>query len=347
MLAAALLVDGSVGGTKKLLGQFPGRCRWRRAARLQAIDRRVDGRTEPGEQPTFNLVTEPDGATSTEPAGVLEVLSMGGDGIPHCGDPLAVGGGGHEDRWPVAGVVLVAAHMAEVEHQFEVAASVVRPVAVGLVDYENVSDFKEARLVCLHRVAPTGVDDNDGRVGGSGDIDLNLADANRLDQDRVEPAGIEGSDRTRHRQGQTAGVPASGDGADEATEHRHLIKGGGGALTREKIVAQSAKQFVCIVDQTKIVKTLGAFPLPIEVIPMARGLVARALFSMGANPFWREGFVTDNGNQILDVHNLTISEPAALESDLNHLVGAVTNGLFARRPADVILCAELDGVKRI
>ena len=137
------------------------------------------------------------------------------------------------------------------------------------------------------------------------------------------------------------------DGADEATEHRHLIKGGGGALTREKIVAQSAKQFVCIVDQTKIVKTLGAFPLPIEVIPMARGLVARALFSMGANPFWREGFVTDNGNQILDVHNLTISEPAALESDLNHLVGAVTNGLFARRPADVILCAELDGVKRI
>ena len=137
------------------------------------------------------------------------------------------------------------------------------------------------------------------------------------------------------------------DGADEATEHRHLIKGGGGALTREKIVAQSAKQFVCIVDQSKMVKTLGAFPLPIEVIPMARGLVARALFSMGANPFWREGFVTDNGNQILDVHNLTITEPAALESELNHMVGAVTNGLFARRPADVILCAEPDGIKRI
>lgn len=135
------------------------------------------------------------------------------------------------------------------------------------------------------------------------------------------------------------------DGADEATHNRHLIKGGGGALTREKIVAAVAGRFVCIVDDSKLVGRLGTFPLPVEVIPMARGHVARTLLAMGGNPFWREGFVTDNGNVILDVHNLDIMQPAQLESDINQIVGVVTCGLFARRLADVLLVAGDDGVQ--
>jgi ribose 5-phosphate isomerase A len=127
------------------------------------------------------------------------------------------------------------------------------------------------------------------------------------------------------------------DGADEATAERHLIKGGGGALTREKIIAAAARRFVCIVDDSKIVRTLGAFPLPIEVIPMARTLVARQLTAGGGRPVWREGFVTDNGNHILDVHGLTIAAPVALERELNQITGVVTVGLFAARPADVLL----------
>lgn len=137
------------------------------------------------------------------------------------------------------------------------------------------------------------------------------------------------------------------DGADEATRAGHLIKGGGGALTREKIVAESAAKFVCVVDQSKMVRTLGEFPLPVEVIPMARGLVARALYRMGGNPFWREGFVTDNGNTILDVHNMKVVDPPATEAELNHLVGTVCNGLFARRRADVLLIGGPDGVETV
>jgi len=127
------------------------------------------------------------------------------------------------------------------------------------------------------------------------------------------------------------------DGADEATPARHLIKGGGAALTREKIVAAAARRFVCIIDDSKLVTTLGRFPLPIEVIPMARNLVARALTARGARPVWREQCVTDNGNHILDVHGLSISDPVALERELNQLAGVVTVGLFAERPADVLL----------
>lgn len=137
------------------------------------------------------------------------------------------------------------------------------------------------------------------------------------------------------------------DGADESTRHRHLVKGGGGALTREKIVAQASEKFVCIVDDSKIVPRLGAFPLPVEVIPMARSLVAREVVSLGGRPEWREGFVTDNGNVILDVHDLAIDDPVALEETLNQLPGVVTNGLFARRPADVLLVATDDGVETI
>lgn len=127
------------------------------------------------------------------------------------------------------------------------------------------------------------------------------------------------------------------DGADEATRNLHLIKGGGGALTREKILAGAARQFVCIVDESKVVGRLGEFPLPIEVIPMARSFVARRLVALGGQPIWREGFVTDNGNEILDVRNLKITEPAALENEINQIPGVVTVGLFARRGADVLL----------
>ena len=137
------------------------------------------------------------------------------------------------------------------------------------------------------------------------------------------------------------------DGADEANRHLHLIKGGGGALTREKIVAACARKFVCIADGSKLVDVLGAFPLPVEVIPMARSMVARELVKRGGQPIYREGFTTDNGNAILDVHNLEIMEPVKLEEDLNNIPGVVTVGLFARRPADVLLLGMEDGIKTI
>ena len=134
------------------------------------------------------------------------------------------------------------------------------------------------------------------------------------------------------------------DGADEATRQRQLIKGGGGALTREKIIAAASKQFVCIVDDAKLVERLGRFPLPIEVIPMARQAVARQL---AGRPVWRQGFVTDNGNVILDVHDLTIEDAGTLECAINQIPGVVTVGLFAARPADVLLIGTSQGVQRI
>ncbi|HTW38226.1 MAG TPA: ribose-5-phosphate isomerase RpiA [Steroidobacteraceae bacterium] len=137
------------------------------------------------------------------------------------------------------------------------------------------------------------------------------------------------------------------DGADEATRRRHLIKGGGGALTREKIVAEAAREFICIIDATKLVEKLGTFPLPIEVIPMARNLVARRLARFGGRSVWRRGFVTDNGNHILDVHGLAMDDPPALESDLNQITGVVTVGLFAERPADLLLLGSDSGVVEI
>ena len=137
------------------------------------------------------------------------------------------------------------------------------------------------------------------------------------------------------------------DGADEATRDRHLLKGGGGALTREKIIAAASERFVCIIDESKRVDVLGAFPLPVEVVPMARSHVGRELVRIGGQPALREDFTTDNGNLILDVYNLQILEPWQLEEALNHLVGAVCNGLFARRPADVLLVGTDSGVERI
>ena len=137
------------------------------------------------------------------------------------------------------------------------------------------------------------------------------------------------------------------DGADEANRHLQLIKGGGGALTREKIVAAAAKRFICIADDSKLKDVLGAFPLPVEVIPMARSYVARQLVKLGGQPEWRQGFVTDNGNHILDVHNLRIMDPPKLEADIGALAGVVCVGIFARRPADVLLIAREDRVEKI
>ena len=137
------------------------------------------------------------------------------------------------------------------------------------------------------------------------------------------------------------------DGADESNRHLHLIKGGGGALTREKIIAAASKKFVCIADESKLVKVLGAFPLPVEVIPMARSYVARELVKLGGTPIWRENFVTDNGNLILDVNSLEIMEPAKMETTINQIAGVVTVGLFAHRPADVLILGSEQGPKII
>jgi len=140
-------------------------------------------------------------------------------------------------------------------------------------------------------------------------------------------------------------LPVYVDGADEITKHMHMVKGGGGALTREKIVAAASTKFICVCDQSKLVDVLGKFPLPIEVIPMAQSYIAREMVKLGGQPKLREGFTTDNGNVILDVHGLSIMDPVALETKLNHLPGVVTNGLFALRPADVLLLGTPDGVR--
>lgn len=155
---------------------------------------------------------------------------------------------------------------------------------------------------------------------------------------RLQALGIEVVDLNS-----VSGLSVYIDGADEITEHKHMIKGGGAALTREKIVAACAKKFVCIVDHSKQVDVLGKFPLPIEVIPMARSYVARELVKLGGMPEYREGVVTDNGNVILDVHKLKILDPVKLEQQLNQIAGVVTNGLFAQRGADVVLVGQKTG----
>jgi ribose 5-phosphate isomerase A len=180
-------------------------------------------------------------------------------------------------------------------------------------------------------------------------IEALASDATRL---RAAVSSSEGSSARLRSAGITlvdlndlTGLDLYVDGADEATPARHLIKGGGGALTREKIVAAAARRFVCILDDSKMVATLGRFPLPVEVIPMARALVARELTARGGRPVWRQGCVTDNGNQILDVHGLAITDPVALERELNQISGIVTVGLFAIRPADVLLIGTAQGVE--
>ncbi len=160
--------------------------------------------------------------------------------------------------------------------------------------------------------------------------------------ERLKKAGIPVFDLNA-----TGDLPIYVDGADEATKHLHLIKGGGGALTREKIVAAASKRFVCIADDSKLVGVLGKFPLPVEVIPMARSYVARQIVQLGGEPILRAGFTTDNGNLILDVHNMNILNPVELEEKLDHIAGVVTNGLFARRPADLLLLGGDGGVTKL
>ncbi|GAB4513876.1 MAG: ribose-5-phosphate isomerase RpiA [Sulfuricaulis sp.] len=181
----------------------------------------------------------------------------------------------------------------------------------------------------------------DGLAKIKGKLDGAVASSSAT-AERLKKAGIPVLDLNA-----TGDLPLYVDGADEATKHLHLIKGGGGALTREKIVAAASKKFVCIADDSKLVDVLGKFPLPVEVIPMARSLVARKIVELGGQPVLRENFKTDNGNIILDVHNLNILNPVELEEKLDHLAGVVTNGLFARRPADVLLLASGQDVKTL
>jgi ribose 5-phosphate isomerase A len=173
---------------------------------------------------------------------------------------------------------------------------------------------------------------------------------------KIQLSGAVSSSRQTSEKLRSAGIPelelnTSGDlnlyidGADEATADGALIKGGGAALTREKVIAAASKRFVCIVDDSKLVPVLGAFPLPVEVIPMARSYVARQLVKLGGQPVWREGVLTDNGNPILDVHNLKIADPKTLEAAMNQIAGVVTVGLFARRRADVLIVASDTGVQ--
>jgi ribose 5-phosphate isomerase A len=181
----------------------------------------------------------------------------------------------------------------------------------------------------------------DGLVRIKGKLDGAVASSNAT-AERLKKVGIPVLDLNA-----TGDLPLYVDGADEATKHLHLIKGGGGALTREKIVAAASQKFVCIADDSKLVGVLGKFPLPVEVIPMARSYVARQIVQLGGQPVLRENFKTDNGNVILDVHNLEILNPVELEEKLDHLAGVVTNGLFARRPADVLLLASDQGVRKL
>lgn len=167
--------------------------------------------------------------------------------------------------------------------------------------------------------------------------------SSKVTEDKLKALGIEVMDLN-----QTGELDLYIDGADEVNENLQLIKGGGGALTREKIVAAASKQFICMVDESKWVKQLGVgFPLPIEVLPQARSYVARELVKMGGEPVYREGFVTDYGNLILDVYDLDITDPVAIESRVNNIVGVVCNGIFAKQKSDILLLANADGVKML
>jgi len=174
-----------------------------------------------------------------------------------------------------------------------------------------------------------------GRIDGA--VAASEASAARLKQHGIRVFDLNSVDE----------LPVYIDGADEVTEHLHMIKGGGGALTREKIIAAVAKRFVCICDASKLVPVLGRFPLPVEVIPMARSYVGRELLKLGAHPELRQNFKTDNGNLVIDCHGLTLLDPPKMEAELNNIAGVVTNGIFARRGADVLLLGEASGVRTL
>lgn len=209
----------------------------------------------------------------------------------------------------------------ELKHQVAIAAiEYVKSGIIGVGTGSTANFFIDELAKVKHKI--------DGAVASS------EATAKRLRDHGIEVFDLNSVD----------GMEIYVDGADEITEHLHMLKGGGGALTREKIVAAVAKQFICICDETKYVPTLGKFPLPIEVLPMAKSHVAREIVKLGGQPQLRD-FTTDNGNVILDVHGLTITDPIATEDKINQIVGVVTNGLFANRPANVLLLATESGVK--
>jgi ribose 5-phosphate isomerase A len=209
----------------------------------------------------------------------------------------------------------------ELKHQVAIAASeYVKSGIIGVGTGSTANFFIDELAKVKHKI--------DGAVASS------EATAARLRGHGIEVFDLNSVD----------GMEIYVDGADEITEHLHMLKGGGGALTREKIVAAVAKQFICICDETKYVPTLGKFPLPVEVLPMAKSHVARELVKLGGQPQLRD-FTTDNGNVIIDVHGLTVSDPIATEAQINQIVGVVTNGLFASRAANVLLLATDSGVK--
>ena len=211
----------------------------------------------------------------------------------------------------------------ELKHQVAIAAiEYVKSGIIGVGTGSTANFFIDELAKVKHKI--------DGAVASS------EATAERLRKHGIEVFDLNSVD----------GMEIYVDGADEITEHMHMLKGGGGALTREKIVAANAKDFICICDESKFVNVLGKFPLPVEVLPMARSYVARELSKLGGNPVLRD-FKTDNGNIILDVHNLNISDPIEMEAKINQIVGVVTNGLFAARPANVLLLATVNGVQTI
>jgi ribose 5-phosphate isomerase A len=205
----------------------------------------------------------------------------------------------------------------------EAALQYVQDGVVGVGSGSTVNLF----IDCLSRIK--------GRIDGA--VAASEASAARLKQHGIRVFDLNS----------VSDVPLYVDGADEVTEHLHMIKGGGGALTREKILAAVARKFVCICDASKLVPVLGKFPLPIEVIPMARSFVGREMLKRGAQPVLRENYKTDNGNLILDCHGLTLLDPPAMEAELNNLAGVVTNGIFARRPADVLLLGSNSGIQTL
>jgi ribose 5-phosphate isomerase A len=210
---------------------------------------------------------------------------------------------------------------------------------------------KQAAYAALEHITTTGV------VGvGTGSTVNHFIDALATIKDRIEGAVSSSIVSTKRLEehgitvfdlNDVSNVAVYIDGADESDANLHLIKGGGGALTREKIIAAAAEKFVCIADESKLVDTLGTFPLPVEVVPMSRSYVAREIVKMGGQPVYREGFITDNSNVILDVHGWSITDAIKLEKELNNIVGVVTNGLFAMRPADVLLLGSESGTKTV
>ena len=221
--------------------------------------------------------------------------------------------------------------MTQDELKQAVAAAAIEEVKQAILDVEIIGIGTGSTANCFIDQLAAFRDDIKGTVASS------EASAERLKKHGIEVFELNSVDS----------IAVYVDGADESNHALELIKGGGAALTREKIVAAVAQRFICIADESKLVDQLGAFPLPIEVLPMARSHVGREIVKLGGDPVYREGFTTDNGNIILDIHNLDISRPIQVEEQLNNIVGIVTNGLFARRPADLLLLGTDDGVKTI